>query len=195
MTKTQLSVRLVGIIIALGTGCGSDSAQTPGAQAGYPIAGATGLAGVAGVPSAAGSGVNIPPPAVVAGSGAAGKAGVSGAVAGAAVGGAGSSAVAGAVASAGAGAGTGAGAGGAIAGVPIGQPLPPVPGQAGSCPTGETCQLALGSFRFCGQGMQAIPPACTMANMACGTDKKGMCVDASSVLPGSLFCLYLGCMP
>jgi hypothetical protein len=96
----------------------------------------------------------------------------------------------GVLASAGSAAGASAGRAGTTPPVTAGQ------GAAGGCPAGQLCQTSsIGGFKFCAPMMQSLPPSCTGANQACGSDGKGTCFDAASVgFAGMLFCLYLTCM-
>jgi len=76
------------------------------------------------------------------------------------------------------------------------------PGAAGSaaatsgCAPGEMCKASpLGGVKFCSADPAAgLPPTCTTANGACGTNGKGLCIDAASVgFAGMMFCVYTAC--
>ena len=66
---------------------------------------------------------------------------------------------------------------------------------AGTCPAGEMCQVStVGGFKFCAPMMQPLPPSCAGANAPCGSDMKGMCLDAAAIGFSGTFCLHNTCM-
>jgi hypothetical protein len=42
--------------------------------------------------------------------------------------------------------------------------------------------------------MQPLPPSCAGANAPCGSDMKGMCLDAAAIGFTGTFCLHNTCM-
>lgn len=98
-------------------------------------------------------------------------------------------------------------AGGASAGARASAPATPSAGAGGAvtaaapatgpgaCPAGEMCQVStVGGFKFCAPMMQPLPPSCTGANAPCGSDMKGMCLDAAAIGFTGTFCLHNTCM-
>jgi hypothetical protein len=67
---------------------------------------------------------------------------------------------------------------------------------ANGCAAGEMCKPSpLGGIKFCtADPSAALPPSCPMAGPACGTNGKGLCIDAASVgFAGMVFCIYTSC--
>jgi hypothetical protein len=54
---------------------------------------------------------------------------------------------------------------------------------------------ALGGVKFCTTDPNAVlPSTCAGNGQACGTNGKGLCIDAASVgFAGMLFCIYASC--
>jgi len=164
MCTTDGSISACMGCAAAGGAAGSAGSATPP----MGVAGAAGMIGGAGTPS-------MPP---IAGIGSAGMSGAAGAAAMPTAG-------TGGMPTAGTG---GVGGSGAMAGMTA----PPPAG----CPPGEMCLMApLGGVKFCSTDpLAALPPTCTTANQACGTNNRGLCIDAATVgFAGLLFCIYTAC--
>jgi hypothetical protein len=167
-------------VCACGTVAGS-SGGVAGAVSPLPPAGGSGTAAVPPATGVAGA------PMTIGAAGAPAVAGAPAAMSGAA--GMSVSAIAGAPATAGAAAPVGA----------AGAPAPA--GGAGAaaasgCAPGEMCKpSALGGVKFCTTDPSAVlPSTCPGNGQACGTNGKGLCIDAASVgFAGMLFCIYTAC--
>lgn len=167
---------------------------------GCPSSAAAGTAGVAGASTLGtptlSAGVGAAPSGTVAGVGAA----VSGAAGIAAAAGTGATtARAGASGAAAAGVGDvlmGAAGAAGIAVSAAGMGAVGVAPAANGCAVGEMCKPSpLGGIKFCtADPSAALPPSCLMAGPACGTNGKGLCIDAASVgFAGMVFCIYTSC--
>lgn len=68
------------------------------------------------------------------------------------------------------------------------------------CGGGEMCKAVEAiptpvPLKFCSADPAAVlPPSCTMPNTSCGTNGKGMCLDAAAIgFAGTMFCVYTTC--